>query len=136
MFSGYVFLLFISIANICKCLCGVAAGTTRIAILNHFALKDNVTDLSAKEGIQETFVTVCGMILGMAVTHNIGESPKVTWFLFISLMLVHIYANYVGVRCLKLKTLDQQRLHIILKHWHQTKTLLTIEQVRLEESIV
>ena len=31
------------VANICKALCGVAAGTTRIAILNHFAKNDNVT---------------------------------------------------------------------------------------------
>jgi len=61
--SKFVFVCILCIASVCKAMCGVSAGATRIAIAKHFALKDNETDLVAKEGIQETFVTILGMLL-------------------------------------------------------------------------
>jgi hypothetical protein len=42
------------IGSICRALCGVSAGATRAALMGHFARTDNVADISAKEGIQET----------------------------------------------------------------------------------
>ena len=38
-----------------------------MAITKHFALRDNETDLLTKEGIQETFVNVLGMLSGKCV---------------------------------------------------------------------
>lgn len=45
-----------------QALCGVAAGCTKTSITSHFALKQNMADISAKENAQETAVNVCGMV--------------------------------------------------------------------------
>jgi hypothetical protein len=47
-----------NIGSVCRSLCGVSAGATRAALMGHFARTDNVADISAKEGIQETAGTL------------------------------------------------------------------------------
>lgn len=44
-------------------------------------------DVAAKEGIQETFVTILGMLLGMGFTAWIGESKFIIWMVFIFLTI-------------------------------------------------
>ena len=55
------YVLYASIAaTLCRSMCGVAAGATKNAVTAHFA-KNNVADLSSKEGTQETLVSLVGM---------------------------------------------------------------------------
>lgn len=45
----------------CVCLCfkvGVAGGATRASITHHQAVKDNMAEISAKDGSQETLVNL------------------------------------------------------------------------------
>ena len=46
-----------------RALCGVAGGSTKAALSGHFAIKDNIADLNAKDGSQETLVRLAGMIV-------------------------------------------------------------------------
>lgn len=46
------FLLLACLGSVARSLCGVAAGATRAAMTQHFALARNAADISAKEGSQ------------------------------------------------------------------------------------
>jgi Vitamin B6 photo-protection and homoeostasis len=52
------FLLLACLGSICRALCGVAAGATRATLSSHFARTNNLSDISAKEGIQEVCMTL------------------------------------------------------------------------------
>lgn len=109
------FLCVISIAGVCKSMCGVAAGATKAAITAHFALRDNMGDLQCKEGSQETLVTLIGLVAGIYTAHLFDSSQMWLWFLLLTAL--HIYANWMGVCCLELKTLNQCRTKILLERW-------------------
>ncbi|KAH9246985.1 hypothetical protein BASA81_015416 [Batrachochytrium salamandrivorans] len=131
------FLLLVCISSALKAFCGVAAGATRAAITNHFALNsDDLADVAAKEGSQETAVTLLGMLLGYWFLDHVSEDNFVAlWGLFAGLTVVHVWANFQAVSSLHFRTLDEQRLGIILAA-HQNHSVLSFEQVSLSESIV
>lgn len=124
------------IATLCKVVCGIAAGATKGCITQHFA-KDNIADLTAKESIQETFVSLLGMILGIflakatqtmqnSITVLKGSDDEMFWYkhspiianwvIFVVLTVIHIWSNYTAVKMLKLHTLNRGRLTIALGH--------------------
>jgi len=166
------YVLYASIAaTLCRSMCGVAAGATKNAVTAHFA-KNNVADLSSKEGTQETLVSLVGMVLGIAlarflqslevdvqkcmeqegdcdadadvaaasvipeflaidVNSNLGDlagyivahaevhfyqhsAMIANWFVFLILTWIHIWANYVGVKTLRLCTLNRERCKMAL----------------------
>jgi hypothetical protein len=107
----YVYILCAS--AICKALCGVAAGTTKLCITNHFCLRNNASDVSAKEGTQETAVTLVGLILGMLITTLFDSNRTFAWISFIILTLLHVYANFKAVRSLNFSTVNRSRLWLL-----------------------
>ncbi len=111
------FLLLICIGSMCRALCGVSAGASRAALMNHFARASNVADITAKEGIQETFVTLIGLVLGLWCTYQLDGAVTQTWILFVVLTLLHVYANYKGLSALVLTTLNAQRLSILINEF-------------------
>ncbi|RYR58400.1 hypothetical protein Ahy_A05g024158 isoform B [Arachis hypogaea] len=67
------------LGSISRSFTGVASGATRAALTQHFALQDNVGDISAKEGSQETVATMIGMALGMLVARITIGHPLAIW---------------------------------------------------------
>ena len=57
----------------------MTAGATRASITAHFARRDNLADVSAKEGAQETAVTLLGLLAGSALANRLGDSAATTW---------------------------------------------------------
>ena len=106
-----------SAATICKIMCGISAGATKGSITQHFCTRGNMADLNAKEGTQETLVSLVGMILGVTLAkylHKLEQNDKslaasVSWTIFNILTIVHVVVNYFGVKLLHLKTLNAQR---------------------------
>jgi len=87
-------------AALLRAFCGVAAGATRAALTTHFARAHNVADVSAKEGSQETAVTLLGMGLGyFFVRFTTGRGAAVQWALFLAISALHLYANAKAMRC-------------------------------------
>lgn len=64
IFGKEWFLPLVCAGSICTAMCGVAAGATKAKISQHFAKNDNLADLVAKEGTQETFVNILGLVGG------------------------------------------------------------------------
>lgn len=100
--------------TVCKAWCGVAAGATRATLTAHFARRGNIADCAAKEGSQETAVTLLGLVCGYQFVHAVTGSLLSTWAAFVALLLLHVYANYRVVRCLCLRTLNEERLRLVL----------------------
>jgi hypothetical protein len=103
-------------ANVCKALCGVAAGATRVAISTHFALEQNVAEVQAKEGSQECAVTLLGLGLGLLLAPHLNASFAHQAVAFALLTLVHVVANYLAVRSLALRTLNRGRIAVQARH--------------------
>lgn len=118
-------LLVASAAGLCKTLCGISAGATKGSITLHFANEGNMADLNAKESTQETLVSLIGMLLGIALAnklqtleeegaHNADLIVQMQWFIFTTLTVVHVVANWKGVRVLRMRTLNRERAEIVL----------------------
>jgi hypothetical protein len=108
-------------------MCGVSAGATKSSITCHFALQGNMADLNAKESTQETMVTLLGMIGGIYMaqllqsleSHHKTYSRWITWIFFVVLTTIHIYANYLGVSLLRLRTINTSRIDPCLQDMYK-----------------
>ena len=100
-----------------QAICGMTAGATRASITAHFALRDNLADVSAKEGAQETAVTLLGLLAGGALASSLGDSALTCWAAFLLLTLLHVWANWRGVGSLALDTVNRQRAAILTRRW-------------------
>ena len=109
-------------------MCGMAAGATKGSVTQHFAVH-NTADLNAKEGTQETLVSLVGMVGGVVLARYLnrmeggggdvwggkGGATVVSWGVFVVLTVVHVWANYVGVMVLRLRTLNRERAEVSLE---------------------
>jgi hypothetical protein len=111
------------LGTICKVMCGIAAGATKGSITQHFCLRGNMADLNAKEGTQETLVSLVGMLMGIALARylhyleqrDVSLTATVSWTIFTFLTLVHVWANCEGVKVLRLRTLNRERASVALR---------------------
>jgi hypothetical protein len=118
-----------------RALCGVAAGASKAALSSHFAKFDNLAELNAKEASQETAVGLCGLMVGSIVVRWVEDQRTVFW-LMIVLVLVHLWMNYLGVRCVRLRTLNRQRATILFSEYLRTGRIPSVAEVAQQESIV
>jgi hypothetical protein len=130
-----VFLLLASLGSVCRAMCGVAAGSTRAALSTHFARRSNVSDISAKEGIQETAVTLCGLVLGIWVANALEHQQLASWLIFVSLTALHVFANYRALAALKLRSLNRQRASLVIDEFLRTGKVSSPAQVAARERI-
>jgi hypothetical protein len=123
-------LLLVSAAStLCKTLCGMAAAATKASITYHFALEGNMADLNAKEATQETLVSLIGMLLGVGLAqrlrdyeeHHAALGEQIQWVVFLALTLVHVWANWVGVCLLRLRSLNRERTERALPPYYELK---------------
>ena len=115
--GGTGFVVVAALGSACKAICGMTAGATRASITAHFALRDNLADVSAKEGAQETAVTLLGLLAGGALASSLGDAPLTCWAAFLLLTLLHVWANWRGVGSLALDTINRQRAAILTRRW-------------------
>jgi hypothetical protein len=59
-----------------KSIVGVAGGATRAAITQHQAKKNNMADLSAKEGSQESFINLLALLINLIILSLVKDSKK------------------------------------------------------------
>jgi len=63
-------------------------------------------------------------------------SPVATWIALLSLLAVHLATNYKAVRCVAMRTLNRQRMGIVVSHFHQTGRVLTPKEVSRRERVL
>ncbi|KAK9534791.1 hypothetical protein VZT92_007214 [Zoarces viviparus] len=109
------FILIVCTAGIFKSLVGVAGGATRAALTVHQARRDNMADISAKDGSQETLVNLAGLLVSLMLIPVVTDNPILTVSLFLLFTVLHLFANYKAVRSVVMETLNEARLSIVLK---------------------
>ncbi|XP_034252608.1 RUS1 family protein C16orf58 homolog [Thrips palmi] len=133
-FMGYSTALF-CVATLLKSIVGVAGGATRAALTQHQAIRDNMADVSAKDGSQETCVNLLASLAGIVVLTAVQDS-RFLWLLFFIFTSIHIYANYKAVKSLTISTLNIARLNIVISNYIQTGTVLNPDIVNQKEAVV
>ncbi|XP_068024169.1 LOW QUALITY PROTEIN: RUS family member 1 [Melanerpes formicivorus] len=104
----------LTLAATTKCIVGVAGGATRAALALHQARRDNVADVAAKDGSQETLVNGAGLLLALLLLPLLDGRPWLTWAAVLLLLATHLGANLAAVRALRLRTLNRPRLRLSL----------------------
>lgn len=130
------FTLTVCTAGLFKCIVGVAGGATRAALTVHQARRDNMADVCAKDGSQETLVNLAGLLVSLLVVPLVSENLWVTYLLFLFLTSLHLYANYRAVRSVVMDTLNQSRLSIILEHFLQQGRILRPAEANCMEPLL
>ncbi|EFO20648.1 hypothetical protein LOAG_07840 [Loa loa] len=130
-----LFMPIVCLSSMVRGVVGVAGGATRTAVVNHQAILDNVGDVAAKDGSQETLINIfalfCSLLLLPIVNGNIC-----VWLLFCIFTFIHLYGNYRAVKSLQFRTLNQSLLQIIVKNYAETKKIDTVSKVNNKESML
>ncbi|XP_059413427.1 RUS family member 1-like [Carassius carassius] len=128
-FPPFFPLLIVCIAGIFKSIVGVAGGATRAALTVHQARRNNMADISAKDGSQETLVNLAGLLVSLALIPLVTDNPLLTFFLF---TVLHLFANYKAVRSVVMEMLNEARLSIVLHQYLLDGQLLSPVQANQE----
>ncbi|EGD73838.1 hypothetical protein PTSG_05532 [Salpingoeca rosetta] len=105
------FLPLMCMASFLRAIVGVAGGATRAALVRHQARLNNMADVSAKDGSQETLVNLAALVVSLAITPLAAESRVMAWAMFLPLVFMHLYCNYRAVRALEMPAFNAHRLH-------------------------
>ncbi|KAF8787185.1 RUS1 family protein C16orf58 like protein [Argiope bruennichi] len=68
------FMLMICVSGLMKSIVGVAGGCTRAALTQHQARKNNMADVSAKDGSQETLVNLFALLVSLIILPFVTQS--------------------------------------------------------------
>ena len=132
------FLSIVCAASVCKALCGVAAGASGAAISEHWGKKNgNIADVLAKNGAQHTALSLFGLAVSVKFARYANASRHRIWFLYALLTAIHMGSNYKAMRVLALTSLNEIRLHMLIKQFlsHSlTIDLLSYTSSRQEKS--
>ncbi|XP_017882483.1 RUS1 family protein C16orf58 homolog isoform X2 [Ceratina calcarata] len=118
-----------------KSIVGVAGGATRAALTQHQALQNNLADVSAKDGSQETCVNLIASFVGILILSMV-HSGRYVLELYLILVMVHLYANYSAVKALCLNSLNEDRLALIVKSYVLNEVIPVPEEINKKESVL
>ncbi|XP_041456257.1 RUS family member 1-like [Lytechinus variegatus] len=117
VFFPQYFVIIACMSSLFKSMVGVAGGATRAALTMHQARRNNMADVSAKDGSQETLVNLAALFIGLIITPMASKNILLTWTLFFLCTCLHLYANYRAVTCVVMETLNQTRFHILVQDY-------------------
>ncbi|KAI0096841.1 DUF647-domain-containing protein [Hypoxylon sp. NC0597] len=122
-------------AGVLRALCGVSGGAAKAELSAHFARNGNLAELNAKDGSQETVISLLGMLVGSLFLHFVHNKLDVlTWM--IVLVTTHLWTNYQAVRSVEMRTLNKQRLCILLQELLDNEVILRPNEVAASEKIM
>lgn len=114
----------------------VAGRTTRMSMIRHQARRDNLADVAAKDGSQETLVNVFSLFCSMTLLPIVDGNHVLIWLFFTLFTFIHLFANYNAVKSLQLETLNQARFHLATRFFLIHGTAPSIQWCNKEEPIL
>lgn len=133
-----MFIVFGSIANILKGVSGIIGGATRASFNKHFALAENMGDLTAKASIQGIASFLIGMTLGIGLSMVGGMVPasQMVYSTISILGIIHLSLSYRALSTVRLSTLNVQRTALLIDEFLASGSILTTEQIQEKEKII
>ncbi|KAL7377918.1 hypothetical protein ABVT39_006184 [Epinephelus coioides] len=129
------FTLIVCTAGVFKSLVGVAGGATRAALTVHQARRDNMADISAKDGSQETLVNLAGLLVSLMLIPLVTDNTILTLSLFFLFTVLHLFANYKAVRSVVMETFNEARLSIVLQQYVRDGQILSPVEANQREPV-
>jgi hypothetical protein len=102
------------VSNACRAVCGVSGGSSKAILSAHFAKSGNIGELNAKDGSQETVVSLIGMWIGGLVVSKVHGTWD-TWCCLLPLLALHLWANWMAVKSVRLTSLNTERGSILFR---------------------
>lgn len=130
------FTLILCMAGVFKSIVGVAGGATRAALTVHQARRDNMADISAKDGSQETLVNLAGLLVSLILIPLVTDNPPLTLSLFFLFTILHLFANYKAVRSVVMDTFNEARLSIVFQRYLRDKQILSPAEANRTEPVL
>jgi len=124
------------VAGVGRSLVGVAGGATKAAVAQHQARRQNMADLAAKDGSQETVVNLLALCVNLMLLPLVSATPNLPFLLFLILAGLHIYSNYRAVSCLVISTLNLARLNMVLDKYLETGSVGTVLEINRSETVM
>ena len=101
--------------NMCKAICGVAAGACNGAINLHWAKGSDISDINAKFGAQHTVTGGLGLLFAAIFARSVSSLPSMAqWSLYTSLTFLHVFANLKCMRLIQFDYLNTMRMDLIV----------------------
>ncbi|XP_054710588.1 RUS family member 1-like isoform X2 [Uloborus diversus] len=133
------FTVIISVSGIFKSIVGVAGGSTRAALTQHQARHNNMADVSAKDGSQETLVNLLALAFSLVMIPIVTKSLFLTWVVFGAMTTVHLTSNYFAVRSVVMETFNSARFKIFTRHYLEDgithRNFLSVNEVNQRENV-
>jgi hypothetical protein len=115
-------------ASACRAICGVCGGSSKAILSAHFAKAGNIGELNAKDGSQETVVSLVGMwVGGLLVKKVTGKQATLIWMLV--LLVLHLWTNWQAVRSVRLRTLNRERAGIVIERLMEGRNDVDVEAI-------
>lgn len=139
--SPALFLLMICLGNMCKAICGVAAGACGGSINLHWAKGSDISDIQAKFGAQHTVTGSLGLLFAAVFAKSVSTlDSRHLWSLYAALTALHIYANTRCMRLIAFDYMNTERLRIMaddfLRQWPDTPQLPTPDDIASLEPLL
>lgn len=111
----HYFLPMICAGNMCKAICGVAAGACGGAINLHWAQGSDISDVNAKFAAQNTVTGSLGLIFAALLARSLSDvGTQPLWLVYGALTALHIIANRRCMRLLAFGYLNTVRMRLVV----------------------
>ncbi|GAV03134.1 hypothetical protein RvY_13609-2 [Ramazzottius varieornatus] len=136
--AGTNFLYVVCFSALLRAVIGVTVAGIKPAILQHQAQRNNIGDVAAHNSSQETLAAIAALIVSLCVMPFLTLSPWLSWSVFVCLVVLHLVANYCGLRSLFFQTFNPVRFHIAVRGFLQSgKTHVpSMRDVNMREPIL
>jgi Vitamin B6 photo-protection and homoeostasis len=114
------FLPMISVGNMCKAMCGVAAGACGGSINLHWAKGSDISDINAKFGAQHTVTGALGLFVAAFFARSVNSvNTIVLWALYTTLTVAHLVANTSCMRLIAFDACNTLRMNMLLTEFFE-----------------
>ncbi|XP_025195784.1 RUS1 family protein C16orf58 homolog [Melanaphis sacchari] len=115
-------IIILSFSSCAKSIVSVAGGATRAALTQHQAIRDNMGDVSAKDGSQETCINLIAFLIGLIMLPIVENRILLIWLIYFLVTLLHLFANYKAVKSLNINVFNSARFDLTLKYYLSNDT--------------
>lgn len=126
-----IFLPMISVGNMCKAICGVAAGACGGSINLHWAKGSDISDINAKFGAQHTVTGALGLVFAAFFAKSVSRvDPLHLWLLYSALTILHIFANMRCMRLIAFDSFNDARMNMVLAEFLKWYNTLLVDSLK------
>ncbi|GAB1603789.1 RUS1 family protein C16orf58-like [Argonauta hians] len=136
LLPAQLFVVMVCLSSLCRSIVGVAAGSTRAAMSQHQARRNNMADVALKDGSQETLVNITALIFNLVLTPFVAKYQQSVLYIFSFFTMLHLFANYSAIRAVTMETLNQARLCIIVQEFLRSSRVMGVKQVNMREPLI